>query len=436
MSSIGVDISATPLPRRSENAGVMTCAVIVMLFILGAGLAAQRKDITQGFDEVAHASYVAHLQRTGETWPLLETMRMLDPQTFRFADGPNYLNHPPPFYLLLAKLGPALEGHPGALVVHRLLNILLGAIGLAAALGIGLAARLRRQEFYAYALPLVCIPVLAPLAGAVNNDNLAFMGGAVGTLACWQLVATGRASWLGIALAGMIAAAWAKLTGLMLAGGLVAAICLYLAWRGRLTRRSLILVAMALAIATAPYAIYFAQYGSPVPNTPAQIALFEDGSRAAGWADLPRMRFLRYVGHFVISFIIDWMPTLAPRGPLNYAMLAIPVAALGCTLAGFVISLSRIWRREETALDVVVTAGMLTIAATFVVHVMYSYGHHVTTGWLMEAYPRYYLPLAAILPLAALSLMGTIDHPRLRVALLGFLAAGPLVFRVLGAPLG
>ena len=70
------------------------------------------------------------------------------------------------------------------------------------------------------------------------------------------------------------------------------------------------------------------------------------------------------------------------------------------------LSLRRLWWRRETALDVVVIAGALALALTFALHVRHSYADHLATGWLMEAYPRYYLPLAAIVPLAGLSLAG------------------------------
>lgn len=81
-------------------------------------------------------------------------------------------------------------------------------------------------------------------------------------------------------------------------------------------------------------------------------------------------------------------------------------------------------------------AGALALALTFTLHVRHSYADHLATGWLMEAYPRYYLPLVAIVPLAGLSLTGAIRSPRWRVGLLAFLIAGPIVFRLLGAPLG
>jgi hypothetical protein len=127
---------------------------------------------------------------------------------------------------------------------------------------------------------------------------------------------------------------------------------------------------------------------------------------------------------------------LGVRGALNYATLAIPVAALACALAGIALSLRRLWRGRESTLDIVVLAGAVALAATFALHVGYSYGRHVATGWLMDAYPRYYLPLAAILPLAALSLLAAIEAPRWRAGLLAFLIAGPVIFRIFGAPLG
>jgi hypothetical protein len=418
------------------TANFFVAAVILGLFVLSAALSAERKGISAGFDEVAHASYVAHIQHSGDAWPNLTAMRLIDPRTFQFTDAANYLNHPPPFYDLLAVLGPRLEGRPPALLAHRLIDVAIAAIGFAALLGLGLAARFPRHEFYAFAVPLACIPVLVPIAGAVNNDNLAFLGGAVATLGAWQLVATDRASWLVIALLGLIAASWAKLTGLLLIGPMLGAVIAYLLWRQRLSWSALMPIALAFALAAAPYIIYAVQYGSPTPQTPAQIALLEDGARTAGWADLPRKSFPAYIVYFVIAFVADWMPALGERNVLQYSMLAIPVAALGCALTGIALSLRRLWRRDETALDVVVIAGTLALVSTFAIHVTYSYGRHLATGWLMDAYPRYYLPLAAIVPLAGLSLLAAVEAPRWRAALLAFLIAGPAVFRVFGAPLG
>ena len=435
-------VSSTPAyaPPGALTAPATTnffvAAVILGLFVLSAAFSAERKGITAGFDEVAHASYVAHIQHSGDAWPDLTAMRLLDPQSFQFTGAANYLNHPPPFYDLLAILGPRLEGRPPALLAHRLIDVAIASLGFAALLGLGLAARFPRHEFYAFAVPLACIPVLVPIAGAVNNDNLAFLGGAVATLGVWQLAATDRAGWLVVALLGLVAASWAKLTGLLLIGAMLGAVVAYLLWRQRLRWSLLVPIALAFAVAAAPYIIYALQYGSPTPQTPAQIALLQDGARTAGWADLPRKSFPAYVVYFVIAFVADWMPALGERNVLQYSMLAIPVAALGCALAGIALSLRRLWRRQDTALDIVVMAGTAALLATFAIHVTYSYGRHLATGWMMDAYPRYYLPLAAIVPLAGLSLLAAVEAPRRRAALLAFLIACPALFRIFGAPLG
>ena len=76
-------------------------------------------------------------------------------------------------------------------------------------------------------------------------------------------------------------------------------------------------IAVAFALAAAPYIFYVAQYGSPTPETPAQIALIENGARAAGWADLPRKSFPGYVAYFVVAFVADWMPALGARNVFN-----------------------------------------------------------------------------------------------------------------------
>lgn len=411
-------------------------AVVLLLFIVAATLSATRKDVTRGFDEVAHASYIAHLQHTGETWPAFADMRMLDPSSFRFTAEANYLDHPSPYYALLARLGPGLEGHPEAIVVHRLFNVALAAIGLAALMAIGLAANLPRLTLYAYIIPLACIPVLAPLAGAVNNDNAAFAGGAIATLAAFQLLATGSRAWLLSALGGVIVASWAKFTGLLLAGGLVAGVLLWLLWRGRLPSRWILPIAIAALLAGAPYVALFAQYGSPTPRTPGEIAMIKAGAQAAGWDSAERMMPLAFAAHFVSEFVLEWMPTLKPRNALNYAALAIPIAAALCAFAGIAVAVRRIACGKEGPLDVVIAAGALAFAATFVIHGIFSYQLHTEFGWLTTAYPRYYLPLAAVIPLAGLASLGAIKQPSARAILLVFLIAGPVVFRLLGEPLG
>jgi hypothetical protein len=412
------------------------CIIVLLLFVIAATLSAIRKDVTRGFDEVAHASYIAHLQQSGETWPAFEDMRLLDPSSFEFTNEENYLDHPSPYYVLLARMGPTLEGHPEAILFDRLFNVLLVAIGLAALMAVGLVAKLPRLTLYAYIVPIAGIPVLAPLAGAINNDNAAFAGGGIATLAALQLLNTESRAWLIAALGGVILASWAKFTALLLVGGLVGGVLLWLLWRGRLPSRWLGLIAIAALLAVAPYVALFVQYGSPTPRTPGQIAMIKSGALAVGWDSAERMTPASFAAYFVSEFVTEWMPTLKPRNTLNYVALIIPITAALCAFAGFWVAVQRIAYQKAGPLDIVVAAGVLAFAGTLFIHAIFSYELQADFGWLATAYPRYYLPLAAIVPLAGLSLLGAIKQPTARVMLLVFLIAGPLVFRLAGTPLG
>ena len=209
-------------------------------------------------------------------------------------------------------------------------------------------------------MPLGCIPVLVPLAGAVNNDNLAFCGGAIAMLGVWQLLASGRESWLALALIGVVSAGWAKLTGLLLSAGLVSGVIAYMVWRKRLpwtphldrlgpARRP----GVRLCLAAAPYFEFILRYGSPTPETPAQIALLTDGARAAGWSDLPRQSFaaLSRLFHRRLRRRLD-ADTRRPQRP---ELRGARHPGGGAGLRSRSVSVYRcagLWRRQETALDV------------------------------------------------------------------------------------
>src|SRR5216684_1132693 len=232
-------------------------------------------------------------------------MRMLDPSSFRFTREANYLDHPSPYYVLLARIGPTLEGHPEAILFDRLFNVLLVAIGLAALMAVGLVVKLPRLMLYAYIVPIAGIPVLAPLAGAINNDNAAFAGGAIATLATLQLLSTGSRAWLIAALGGVIVASWAKFTALLLVGGLVAGVLLWLLWRGRLPSRWIGLIALAVLLAIAPYVALIAQDGSPTPRTPGQLTMIKASALIAGWDSAARMSPAAFAAHFVSEFVLE-----------------------------------------------------------------------------------------------------------------------------------
>jgi hypothetical protein len=417
-------------------AGWRACIIVLAMFILAATLATVRKDVTFVFDEIPHLSYVAYLQHSHEVWPTFSEMRLIDPSNFRFTNERNYLDHPSIYYWLMAWLGPDLEGRPDAVLFYRLFNIALAAIGLAAWMAIGIVLRLPPLKLYAYILPLACIPVLATLAGTVTNDNMAFAGSGIAAFATLQLLITRNSAWLMTALMGVIIASWAKFPALVQTGGLVGGVLIWMLWHGRLSWRWIGPIAIAALIAGAPYVVFLAQYGSPAPRTPGQIEMFTHIARASGWTDAPRLSPVAFAVMFLSEFVVDWMPTEKTRSALAYAALAIPVATALCAFAGLALAARRVTPAKAEPLDVIVVSGCIAFAAMFVLHAVFSYQLHLDFGWMTSAYPRYYLPLLAVIPLANLALLDATNKPRARTLLLALLIAGPMIFRVAGASYG
>jgi hypothetical protein len=424
---------STSVGRRSW---ITASLIVVILFTLGAAGSALRKPVAEGFDEVAHISYIAYLQTTGQKWPRFAEMRMIDPTTFDFNADQNYLNHPPFYYALMAVLGPGVTGRPASLIPIRLLNAIMAVFGLMALLILGRQLQLGPPEFYAFAAMIAATPVLAPLAGAVNNDNLGFVGGALGILGLYAYSASFGRRWLIVACGGMIAASAAKLTGLILIGTTLGITIALMAMRRKVSRVDFLIVAGSLIVAAAPYLVFIIQYGSPAPDTPAQSALLTSGANVTGWANEPRMAPVAYVVFFLKSFLIEWMPVLRPRNSLQLALLTLPATVILVSVAGWVVSARAILHGRQRPLDFLVVAGMASIALTLAVHIAFSYQRHVQTGWMMDAYPRYYLPLIAIIPMAALTFSSTIQSDRWRMVLVAFLIGAPIAFQVFGATMG
>jgi hypothetical protein len=410
--------------------------IIVLLFILGAAGSALRRPITQGFDEIAQVSYVAYLQTSHPIWPQLEQMRMVDPITFEFTSEPNYLNHPPFYYWLIAALGPEVRAHPSSLIFLRLLNVAIGALGVIGLLALATRMELQPLEFYAFVTMTAATPVLAPLAGAVNNDNLGFVGGVFTALGAYAFVASHGRSWLVVSCCGMLVAAAAKLTGLLLSGGFLAALLVLAIMKRTANRGDAAIVVASLIAAAMPYLVFLLQYGSPAPNTSAQASLLRNGADVAEWSSALAMDAATYTIVFLRTFLMEWMPSLRPRNDFELALLILPATVLALAAAGALVSSRAILAERGSLSGPIVAAGMLAIVVTLAIHIVFCYQRYLQTGWLMDAYPRYYLPMIAIVPMAALTFTGAIRSPRTRTLLLSFLVAAPLIFELFGAPLG
>jgi hypothetical protein len=139
---------------------------------------------------------------------------------------------------------------------------------------------------------------------------------------------------------------------------------------------------------------------------------------------------------FLKSFLMEWMPVLKPRGILHLALLALPAAIILVSIAGWIVSIRALLNGAALPADFIVIAGMAAFASTLAIHIAFSYERHLQTGWIMDAYPRYYLPLIAIVPMAALAGSSAILNIRLRSALVCFLVVAPIIFGLFGSSIG
>jgi hypothetical protein len=383
----------------------LVAAALLAVFLVAAIVQAFTKDIAVGFDEIAHVSFIAQIQACACIPPLTD-LKLLDPDRMQFTSTASYLNHPSGYYLALA-LGPDITA---TLPVYRLVH----ATMIAAAL-ILLSATIFtavRDDLYRLAgIVLVgTVPVMAQLGGSVNNDNLAILGGAFCVFGASRYLNERSFGTLALICGGLALAAIAKLTGLMLCGAFVVLLFVQV----RPSVRHLAIVVATFSIAVVPYALLWLTYGSPAPDTPGQIQMLAEGARQAGWDQRDRLSPTAYLIDFARQMLSAWMPRLDTRTPLQNAALLLPLAL-------FTVGVLGCWR------DSLTRAGAGAVFLTLAVHIVFSYQRHLETGWLLDAYPRYYLPMLGIW---ALGLANALKRAPPWLAWCAIVA--PLVFALLG----
>ena len=412
----GAGIGAFPgTPARA-------CFLVYVCIVLAMALDAP---FPNHFDELAHLSYVAAIAQHGLFDLDLNRMRLLSPRlSAGFTPDPTYLNHPPGYYLLLRPFLPS-DGWPTLETVRvlQVLNACLSALAVACALGVGVLRRFEPRVLLAYSLMIVMTPVLWPIGGAINNDNLAYLGGGACVLGAQllQLQANSRSGKI-LLVAGCTVAMLAKLTAAIMAAGF-AGIFIITLWRvsGKRPPGMFVLALLAaVGLACLPYLWFIALYGSPAPVTPAYRGVYDQIAalfsthpdlHTHGWVAGQHLSIVGYSLQFMWWLLADWNPILGLKGPLSIAILLVPSAVL--LLAG--TAWLRNWR-PAVGQDQVIFAGGIALAMVLPLHLAFSYKMYCATGAPpFDAVPRYYFPLAlTVLPVAAgwsLSRIGRLVQP-------------------------
>lgn len=397
--------SATARSGLGRNLPHLAAAVLLAVFLVLACRQALQPNITVGFDELAHVSFVAQVQRCG-CLPALDDLRLLDPVTRQFTAEPSYLNHPASYYAILS-IGPDITA---SLAAARLFNVLFVGVAMVLLYATLLRAVAAPLPRIAGAVLIGTVPVLAQLAGTVNNDNLAMLGGALAMFGGARYLRRTTLANLAILCGGVLAAALAKLTGLLLCATFLAVILL----QARSAPRHLLIAAATLAIAALPYALLTLRYGSPAPHTAGQMKMLLDGAWAAGWDRQERLGPVAYFFFFCRSMLEGWLPRFGSRTSLQHAGLLLPLAI-------FALAARYAWQ------DRLCRAGAVAVAAMAAFHVTFSFNRHLETGWMLDAYPRYYFPMLGLLPLAVAQALRNLPEKFAYPVI-----AAPLAFALLG----
>lgn len=107
------------------------------------------------------------------------------------------------------------------------------------------------------------------------------------------------------------------------------------------------------------------------------------------------------------------MPRLGGRTALQTAALALPLSVFALGVVGC--------RR-----DAITRSGAGAVLIMFSIHLAFSYQRHLDTGWLLDAYPRYYLPLLGLWPIAVVHAL-----TKAPLWLSWYVIAAPFVFALL-----
>lgn len=340
---------------RKETIGGLYL-LLFLIHLLSGLLVASRAEFPTSVDELAHYSYVAEMRENFSLAPRFEDMRLLDPKDGSPTGRPNYMTHPPVYYLLLAHL-------PFDVVWMRAANILISALAVGLLCLAGYRYLQDPMQHLVFASAVALCPKAQILSGMINNDNLALLGGAV--VLCGLLRERSLSSALLVG-AGFALGALSKLNAGLLLGLLIAAV--HLRDVRSLQFRYVVVICLFAVIGVAPYLVNLVAYGSPV---------YIDGStHFVPEGERLKLNVIDFVFRFFAQIPYTW-PALEPGNALN-------VIPLGILLALALLS------RDANARGGVL---LLVLALAVMLHIGFMYRLYLEVGYSHGAYFRYYLPL-------------------------------------------
>jgi hypothetical protein len=415
--TIGLSRAAEPIPPARL---LIYAAALLLIAVQGWGT---MRTVPYGSppDEIAHVSYLTHLEEGGRIFPDYHG-RFLYSEQGTELDHRNYLAHPPFYYDLLK---PFVPRGPRLIVsrLHdlRLVNLALALCGVALFFWIGCREPLPLAFHAYYAAALSAVPMVSYLAGSVNNDNLLLIAGGLAVYgAVLFLQPEPRPAGLVLLGAGLSLALLVKATAGVQLFFLVGLVLTLRVIRDRSTsafRGFHLPVFILLCLVPAAYYLWaYAAYHTFIPQF------------GATWYELPErpvtLSPLLFVRRFFRVLYLSWTGILSHQSLFRVSLVSALPLLLPLGLAAWGLLLGE--QTEKRPFFAVHRRALVSLLLLMVFHFTMVYRYHLSSGYPGGMQARYYFPLMpCVLMLSFRPFANSLHRPVARICL-ALLAAGLL----------
>ncbi len=361
-------------------------------------------------DEWAHISYLKYVSESDAFVPDFRKIKLIHPSDLKYSERTNYLCHPPFYYHLinitgkyLLRIGPVSKA---TLLSYRRINLFLAMLSIFLLFLTVYRLPLPMSYHLFLSSALVSIPMMGILGIAINNDNLAILGGSLLIFSSAQFLRSGKIPYFFLVLIGVVISSFAKLTGALLTYGYLLIFLFFLYKRSMLIgikgKYYLFIVILGL-LPVCYYLFILFTYGTVQPS----LELLDYGTYKEIFLSTvdpktPVMGLFRYLRHFFgTNLLLSFSGIVAHKNLLKHGYLEqLPFLVI------IVVSLVALFRPNVKTKDDyteivyrVSRYSCLSIMAVLIVHFVCAYNGYLGTHYLGGAQARYYFPLVSSLPI-------------------------------------
>ena len=360
-------------------------------------------------DEWAHISYLKYVSENNNLVPDFKQIKLIHPSNLEYSDKTNYLCHPPFYYHLLDITAKHLlcvdSVSKATLPLYRMINVFLSTLSVFLLFLMVYRLPLPMSYHLFLASALVSIPMMGIVGTAINNDNLAILGGSLLIFSSAEFLRSGKTPYFFLVLIGVVISSFAKLTGALLSYGYLLILLFFLYRRsmliGIVSKYYLFIVILVLR-PVCYYLLILFTYGTVQPSAKMlDYETYRSLVLSTVNPKTPVMGLCEYLRHFFgTNLLLSFSGIVAHKNLLKQSYLQqLPFLVI---IIVPIISLFR--PKIQTSGDYteivysVSRYSCLSIVAVLIVHFVRAYYGYLENHYLGGAQARYYFPLVSALP--------------------------------------